>query len=101
MNITRLLYFFQKLLVERVKPLFYTRMLLGEFDPPTDNPYLQLNLSVIQSRQHRELATLAAQQSLVLLKNDGLLPLKQRYQNVAVSIYFVTKKNICCVYCKP
>ena len=60
-------------------------MLLGEFDPPTDNPYLQLNLSVIQSRQHRELATLAAQQSLVLLKNDGLLPLKQRYQNVAVS----------------
>lgn len=71
--------------MERVKPLFYTRMKLGEFDPPEDNPYLQLNLSVIQSQGHRELAVQAAVQSLVLLKNDGLLPLKQRYKNVAVS----------------
>ena len=71
-------------LVEHVKPLFYTRMKLGEFDPPEYNPYLKLNLSVIQSPGHRELSTLAAMQSFVLLKNDGFLPIKNRFRSVAV-----------------
>lgn len=74
----------QKVLAERVKPLFYTRMKLGEFDPPEGNPYLKLNLSVIQSPSHRELCTLTAMQSFVLLKNDGLLPLKTRFKSVAI-----------------
>lgn len=77
-------FIFQELLVERVKPLFYTRMMLGEFDPPHLNPFLTLNLSVVQSHAHRDLATLAAIQSFVLLKNDGLLPLKKVIGNIAI-----------------
>ncbi|KAL4233159.1 hypothetical protein ACF0H5_007844 [Mactra antiquata] len=72
------------IIVERVKPLFYTRMRLGEFDPPEMNPYTNLDLSVIQSVPHRELSILAAMQSLVLLKNDGVLPIKKVYKKVAV-----------------
>lgn len=74
----------QKTLKERVKPLFYTRMRLGEFDPPKMNPYSNLDLTMIQSVPHRELSTLAAMQSFVLLKNDGTLPLKQVYQKLAI-----------------
>lgn len=55
----------------RVKPLFYTRMRLGEFDPPEMNPYSSVNLSVIQSEEHRNLSLTAAAKSLVLLKRPS------------------------------
>ncbi|XP_052811525.1 uncharacterized protein LOC128239100 [Mya arenaria] len=74
----------EDLLRERVKPLFYTRMRLGEFDPPSLNPYLKIDLSVIQSPAHRELATKAAMQSFVLLKNEGLLPLRKTVDTLAI-----------------
>ncbi|XP_062996259.1 uncharacterized protein LOC134408101 [Elgaria multicarinata webbii] len=61
----------------RVRPLFRTRMRLGEFDPPAMNPYNALGLSDVQTVAHRQLALHAAIQSFVLLKNqDGTLPLK-------------------------
>ena len=70
----------------RVKPLFYTRMRLGEFDPPQMNPYLQYNLSLVQSPEHQKLAVKAAMQSFVLLKNeDNLLPVKKHFKKIAVS----------------
>lgn len=56
---------------DRVKPLFYTRMRLGEFDPPEMNPYSSVNLSVIQSEEHRKLSLTAAAKSLVLLKRPS------------------------------
>ncbi|NXN91732.1 XYL2 arabinofuranosidase, partial [Rhinopomastus cyanomelas] len=62
---------------ERVRPLFYTRMRLGEFDPPAMNPYSSLDLSAVQSPGHRDLAREAAVRSFVLLKNErGTLPLR-------------------------
>ncbi|XP_046328654.2 probable beta-D-xylosidase 5 [Haliotis rufescens] len=61
-----------------VKPLFYTRMRLGEFDPPEMNPYSKLDLSVIESEAHQMLAIEAAMKTFVLLKNEGhILPLKR------------------------
>ena len=73
-----------------VKPLFYTRMRLGEFDPPTSNPYASIDLSVIESERHRELAVLAASQSFVLLKNkDGILPLTAKLHRLAVSLQYL------------
>ncbi|XP_053313159.1 uncharacterized protein LOC128474786 [Spea bombifrons] len=61
---------------ERLYPLFYTRMRLGEFDPPDMNPYSSLDLSSVQSQEHRDLAIEAAVKSLVLLKNHlEILPL--------------------------
>ncbi|KAG9492848.1 hypothetical protein GDO78_001032 [Eleutherodactylus coqui] len=56
---------------ERLYPLFYTRMRLGEFDPPDMNPYSALDLSSVQSQEHRDLAVEAAIKSFVLLKNLG------------------------------
>ncbi|XP_069828748.1 uncharacterized protein [Dendropsophus ebraccatus] len=64
---------------ERLYPLFYTRMRLGEFDPPDMNPYSSLDLSSVQSQEHRELAEEAAIKSFVLLKNLGdTLPMDVR-----------------------
>ncbi|KAL3881457.1 hypothetical protein ACJMK2_027899 [Sinanodonta woodiana] len=75
----------EDIVMERVKPLFYTRMRLGEFDPPEMNPYTQYNLSYIQSLEHRQLAVNAAMKSFVLLKNlDNLLPLKKSFKYIAV-----------------
>ncbi len=55
------------------------RFLLGEFDPPTDNPYSNIPVSCIESPAHRALAREAARQSMVLLKNqDHLLPLDKK-----------------------
>ncbi|XP_068125171.1 uncharacterized protein [Hyperolius riggenbachi] len=61
---------------QRLYPLFYTRMRLGEFDPPDMNPYSALDLSIVQSQEHRDLAVEAAVKSFVLLKNlKNTLPL--------------------------
>ena len=61
-------------------------MRLGEFDPEDMNPYNEINTSVIQSEEHRELAIKAAMRSFVLLKNDkNILPLKSKVSNLAVS----------------
>ena len=72
---------------EAVKPVFYTRMRLGEFDPPGMNPYSKLDVkSVVQSPSHREMAIQAALRSFVLLKNS-FLPIKEGYlfPKIAVS----------------
>ncbi|XP_064381325.1 uncharacterized protein LOC112985776 [Dromaius novaehollandiae] len=72
----------------RVRPLFYTRLRLGEFDPPAMNPYSGLELSAVQSPAHRALALEAAVKSFVLLKNArDTLPLRAqtlRGQRLAV-----------------
>ncbi|KAK7108546.1 uncharacterized protein [Littorina saxatilis] len=62
---------------ERVRPLFYTRMRLGEFDPPEMNPYSKLSSADVLTPEHKALALEAAMKSFVLLKNNGVLPLKQ------------------------
>ncbi len=76
-------------IVNIAKPLFYTRMRLGEFDHPSMNPYMKLNLSNIQSEAHRNLAVELAAKSIVLLKNDKkLLPMKGVLKKIAVSFAF-------------
>ncbi|CAH1799150.1 unnamed protein product [Owenia fusiformis] len=70
---------------ELAKPLIYTRMRLGEFDSPYDNPWRSIPLSVIQSPEHRMLSLQAAMQSFVLLKNQNdFLPMDNRIIRLAV-----------------
>ncbi len=52
--------------------LFTTRYLLGMFDT---NPYDDIPYEVVECQKHLSVARRAAEESVVLLKNDGLLPL--------------------------
>nr|KAG5694882.1 hypothetical protein BaRGS_029499 [Batillaria attramentaria] len=61
---------------EMITPMFYTRMRLGEFDPPEMNPYSRLSTADVETDDHKALAVEAAIKSFVLLKNDGTLPLQ-------------------------
>jgi beta-glucosidase len=56
--------------------LFTARMRLGMFDPPEMVPYTRIDEKLLDSPVHRALARKMANESIVLLKNDGILPLK-------------------------
>ena len=67
-----------------VSRLLDARMRLGMFDPPQASPYGTIPYTVIDSEPHRALALETARESIVLLKNDGLLPLPSTLDSVAV-----------------
>ena len=56
--------------------LFTARMKLGMFDPPEMVPYSKIDEKELDSSEHRAMARALANESMVLLKNDGTLPLK-------------------------
>ena len=65
--------------------LMRARMRLGMFDPPARVPWTKIPYSVNQSPEHDALARRAAQESIVLLKNDGgVLPLSKNLRRLAV-----------------
>lgn len=60
-----------------------TRFKLGMFDESTE--YDDIDYSVVACDSHRELSLRAARESIVMLKNDGLLPIKKdEIRSVAV-----------------
>lgn len=59
-----------------LKRLLIARLRLGMFDPPERVPYAQIPYAVNDCAAHRALALQVARESLVLLKNDGILPLR-------------------------
>jgi len=62
-----------------------SRFKLGLFDPTNLVPYLQITLAQNNTPEHRQLALLLARESLVLLKNDGVLPLnRSKIKQIAV-----------------
>jgi beta-glucosidase len=66
----------QKAVDTALTRLFTARMRLGMFDPPAMDPYSRISESDLDSPAHRALALKLAEESMVLLKNDGVLPLK-------------------------
>jgi beta-glucosidase len=80
---------------DNIRPLMYTRLRLGEFDPDDTNPYASISMSVVQSESHRRLAAEAATMSFVLLKNVGnILPLKSlQYNKIAIVGPFANDTN--------
>jgi len=70
---------------ERLATLFITRFELGLFDPPSLNPYSDISESVINSEEHGDIAYEAALKSMVLLKNNGALPLKKDLKSLYVT----------------
>jgi beta-glucosidase len=67
-----------------VSRLMATRIKLGMFDPEDRVPYASIPHSANDSVKHRALAIRAAQKSIVLLKNDNLLPLAPALKHIAV-----------------
>jgi beta-glucosidase len=67
-----------------LKRLFTARFRLGLFDPADKVPYAQTPDSEIDSEAHRELALKIARESIVLLKNDGVLPFDPKIGRIAV-----------------
>jgi beta-glucosidase len=63
---------------------FTARMKLGMFDPADMVPYNKIDESQLNSLENRNLARQIADESMVLLKNDGTLPLKTSGIKIAV-----------------
>jgi beta-glucosidase len=64
--------------------LFTARMKLGMFDPPDMVPYAKIDEKELDSAEHRIHARKLANESMVLLKNDGPLPLQLSIKKIAV-----------------
>jgi beta-glucosidase len=64
--------------------LFTARIKLGTFDPPDMVPFTKIDEKELDSAEHRAHARKLANESMVLLKNDGLLPLKPGIKTIAV-----------------
>jgi beta-glucosidase len=65
--------------------LFEARFKLGQFDSPDSVKYAQIPFSAVHSATNAALAKRTAEESMVLLKNDGVLPLAPgKYKTIAV-----------------
>ncbi len=79
----------QGLLTEReiditLRRLFRARFMLGQFDPPAMVPYAQIPISENDTELHRQLSLKTSRETMVLLKNDGILPLLKAPKNIVV-----------------
>jgi beta-glucosidase len=63
----------------------WTRFRMGMFDPVDRVPYNKYTIADNDTPEHGQVALELARQSLVLLKNDGILPLdRAKYKHIAV-----------------
>ena len=60
------------------------RFELGMFDPEDMIPWANLGPDVISSESNHQLSIQAARESMVLLKNNGILPLSKNLKTIAV-----------------
>jgi beta-glucosidase len=68
-----------------VSRLFEARFRLGLFDPPEKVPFARIPISENDTPEHEALALQAARESIVLLKNEGVLPLNRaKIRRIAV-----------------
>ena len=73
-----------ELVTQAAERLFTARVELGMFDPPGANANDRIPFSANASEENRKLALGGAEESLVLLKNDGTLPMRKVPANIAV-----------------
>lgn len=65
--------------------LLLARMKLGQFDPDGMVAYSKIPLSVVDSKEHKQMALEAARKSIVLLENkNNILPFSKNVKRVAV-----------------
>ena len=74
----------EDLVTQAAERLYTARFELGLFDPQGSNPLDKVPFTANDSVANRAVALKAAEESIVLLKNDGALPLKTTPANIAV-----------------
>jgi len=67
-----------------VTRLFTARIKLGLFDPQEMVPYAKIDQKLLDGAEYRAMARKLANESMVLLKNDGTLPLKSGAIKIAL-----------------
>ena len=67
-----------------LKRLLKARFELGDFDPETLVDWQQMSEDVVASAAHKQLALDMARKSIVLLKNNGVLPLKSPNRQIVI-----------------
>lgn len=65
----------ERLIDQAVERLFMTRFKLGMFDDASKVDYASISMDVVGSSEHQALTEKASAASMVLLKNNGVLPL--------------------------
>lgn len=68
-----------------LKRLLLTRLKLGLFEPEGTGPYDHLDEKIINSKMHIDLSRKVACESIVLLKNNGVLPLKKDLNRIFIT----------------
>ena len=88
-------------LVEPLVRLYATRCLLGQFDPKGSTPWDSLGAADVATDANRALALEAAEKSLVLISNNGVLPLDVSRQSCIAVIGPRAVDEVCLVgnYC--
>ena len=76
-----------------VRRLLKGRFELGDMDPDSIVPWTQIPSSVIACEEHKQLARQMAREQMVLLKNNGILPLKSEKTKTAHSSIMVMGPN--------
>ena len=68
-----------------LKRLLMTRLKLGLFESEGIGPYDHLDEKIINSKMHIDLSRKVASESIVLLKNNGVLPLKKDLNRIFIT----------------
>jgi len=68
-----------------VARLLATKFRLGLLDPQERVPWSKTPISIIDCDAHRAVSRQAAVESIVLLKNNGILPLRRNHESVLVT----------------
>jgi beta-glucosidase len=74
----------EDLITRSAERLYTARFELGLFDPQGSNPLDTIPFNINASAANRAVALKAAEEAVVLLKNDGTLPLLKAPTNIAV-----------------
>ena len=69
-------------ITKAAEDVYTIRVMLGEFEKT--RPYADIPYEKLDCREHRKLSLRAAEEAMVLIKNDGILPLENKKRRIAV-----------------